>query len=310
MTALAPDRLTDHLDRPPMTTVTAVRAASIRAPFTVLNRRTAFLRFITLSNGLILVFLLLSFFIPDAPLGLLAPLVNDLAAIHPGLPLVDVRGAVVMGLSFLLFADISQSLRRLPPSYLTLATLSGQGILFLIAFAYTLTGRLPVLALYGIGGSFWLSVVGIVAVVQSYRGGRFMARALFYPSLSALMAFLGLGLILSPDTLTRQMIDQSGGVVSLLLLLSLLAWGSGQLRQNHLMPHDMIRRLIGMGVFPIFPMRLLHSGAPVSFLGIFLTLNVAVIASLMAFVQVEIERVERERAEIVAAQTNQAQNHG
>ena len=309
MTALAPDRL-DHLsDRPPMTTA-AVRAASIPAPRLILNRRAAFLRFITLSNGFILVLLLMGFFVPDAPLGLLSPLVNDLALMHPELAISDVRGAVIIGLGFVLFSDISQSLRRLPPSYLSLATLSGQALLFLITLAYTIAGRLPTLALYGIGGSFLLSVVGIVAVVQSYQGGRFLARSLFYPSLSALMAFLGLGLILSPDTYTRQMIDQSGGVASLLLLLALLAWGSGQLRQNHLMPHDMIRRLIGMGVFPIFPLRLLHSGAAVSFLGIFLTVNVAVIASLVAFVQVEIERVESERAVITQAAVTQAHDHG
>jgi hypothetical protein len=236
--------------------------------------------------------------LPDLPLGILGPLYRDALLWRPLMDALAVRISLISLIGFVFFVDISQSLRRLPPSCGTLFSLSGQAALFGIALVYVLRGELPPLALYGIGGTFVLSFVGIVAVVQSYTPTRrFTARGLLYPVLSLLMGGLGVGLILSPDTATREVIDLHYGPVVLVGLLGLLAWGCGQLRQNHLSPDKMVRRLMGIVIYPALSVRLLVTGTPVSLLGVFLTINVAGTAVFLAFVQAEIERVESSRYE-------------
>ncbi len=283
------------MTRPPITTPFPALPRP-RLSFKALNLRRALLRLITLSNGLILLALLWTLVDSQAPLGLLSPLFDDMAAMDTGMSVQAIRATLVLGIGFCLVADISQSMRRLPPSYTSLASLSGQCLLGLITVAYVVVGRLPLLALYGIGGTLLLSATGIVIVVQSYAptSRHPPVRTLLYPILSLGMLVLGISLILSPDTATRQIIELEYGPFVLGGLLFVLAWGSGQLRQNHLTPDRMIKRLLGLIVFPVFSLRLLAIGQPVSILGVVLTIIVAGLAVALAFVQAEIERVEAE----------------
>lgn len=278
-----------------MTTV-APPVSRSRLTFTALNLRIGLLRLIALINGAILLSLLWMVFVPHAPLGVLGPLAADIEAARPLLSQLAIRGSIVFGIGFVFFADVSQSLRRLPPSYASLSSLSGQAILFLITLLYVVKGRLSLLALYGVGGTLALSAAGIVIVVQSYQNTRrYQVRSLLYPLLSSTMGFLGIALILSPDTATRQLIELRYGVLVFIFLLTLLAWGCGQLRQNHLTPDKMVRRVGGLILFPLFSIRLWVTGQPISLLGLLLTLSVAALAVFLAFVQAEIERIDRNR---------------
>lgn len=290
-------------DRP----MTTHAARKTRLTFTTLNLRIGLLRFVALLNGLILVTLLWALIVPDAPLGILAPLFADIEAAHPMASVLAIRAVIILSIGFVFFSDVSQSLRRLPPSYGSLTSLSGQAVLTAITLVYVLRGRLPPLALYGPGASLVLSGVGIIVVVQSFDAhSRYPVRALLYPILSVIMAGLGLSLIVSPDTATRQIIELRYGVIVLVTLLGLLAWGCGQLRQNHLTPDKMVKRLTGLIVFPVFSLRLMATGNPVSFLGLLLTSAVAALAVFLTFVQAEIERVHAERHVTPSSETPHA----
>lgn len=296
-----------------MTSITNNQGASMQAPtpsiaappmprmrlsLAALNWRMGILRLIALSNGIILLTLLWMIVVPDAPLGLLAPLFEDMARLFPQESALNLRFALVAAFGFLVFADVSQSLRRLPPSYGALFSLSGQFAIALMTTAYVLTGRLPLLALYGVWGSALLSAVMIIAVTQSYAGTtRYNVRRLLYPVLSALMGGLGMALILSPDTATRDLIEQRYGLLALGVLLASLAWGCGQLRLNHLSPKEMIVRLAGLVFYSSLSFRLLEAGQVASLLGLFLSVNVAALGIFAAFAQAEIERLERDTRE-------------
>lgn len=281
--------------RGPMTTVAPpAKARRARLSFAALNLRIGLLRFIALINGALLLSLVWMLIAPHSSLGILAPLGADIEAAQPLLSALAIRRTIVLGIGFVFFADVSQSLRRLPPSYASLSSLSGQAILFVITLVYVLMGRLSLLALYGTGGTLILSAAGIVIVVQSYQDAqRYRVRKLLYPLLSGAMGFLGIALILSPDTATRQLIELRYGGIVFVALLTLLAWGCGQLRQNHLTPDKMVRRVSGLILFPLFSLRLWATGQSISLLGVLNTLSVAGLAAFLAFVQAQIERAER-----------------
>lgn len=263
--------------------------------FTALNLRLGFLRLVALLNGVILLLVLYALH-PASPDGILGPLLADLGRALPDSDPNAIRFMAGAALGFVFFADISQSMRRLPPSYGLLACLSGQAILTVITAVYVLAGQLPSLALYGTGGTLALSAVGMITVIQSYRGvDRIAIRTFLYPMLSAVLGCLGMSLIFSPDSATRAMIETTYGPYMLAALLALLAWGCGQLRQNHLTPDRMVKRLVGLALFPLSSLHLLTSSEPVSLLGVFLPISTALLAMALAFVLAEIERVEYER---------------
>lgn len=290
---------------PSMTTSAATPAIRLRARSLKIDLRIGYLRLLAVVNGLILLSVLW-LLTPSSPMGTLGPLMMDIEAAQPMMSLLAIRGTVAVGIGFLLGADVSQSMRRLPASYKSLFSLSGQALLFVITLVYVAKGRLPLLALYGHGSVLALSAVGIVAIVQSYQASRrYDVRSFLYPILSAIMTFLGIALVLSPDTATRQLFEVPGGVIPFLLFLASLAWGSGQLRINHLSPDKMSRRLIPLMIYPVLSVRLLVIGRPVSIMGVLLIVSVGLLAAFWPFLQADIERIEQEREKERQAQLQQ-----
>lgn len=245
-----------------------------------LNLRTGFLRFAALSNGLILLSLIWMLLVPDSSLGVLRYLQED----------TGISREILVGLiASIFFMDISQSLRGIAQSYAALFAISGQGVLAIITLVYTLTGKLSLIALFGHGGLFALNVIGIVVVVQSYAPTetRYSFKRLMFPAISVLMAILAWGLVTRPDTAITQFIQGRYGALLYILIVSLLAWGSGQLRQNHLTPDRMIRRLMGIYFFVFMNMALFVSDDSVSLLGVTMNALVACVTVFYAMIQAQ-----------------------
>lgn len=245
-----------------------------------MNLRTGFLRFIALSNGLILLSLIWMLLDRDSSLGVLRFLQED----------TGIRRSVLVGLmASIFFMDISQSLRGIAQSYSALLVLSGQGVLALITLFYTITGKLSLIALFGHGGMFALSFIGIVVIVQSYNPDKtgFQFKRLMFPAISVLMALLAWGLVTRPDAAITAFIQDRYGAIAFVFIVSLLAWGSGQLRQNHLTPDRMIKRLLGVYLFAFMNAALFATDNSVSLLGVTMNCLTALVTIFFALIQAQ-----------------------
>lgn len=245
-----------------------------------LNLRVGFLRFVALSNGLILLSLIWMLLVPESSLGVLRYLQED----------TGISRSVLVGIvASVFFMDISQSLRGMAGSYASLFVLSGQALLALVTLIYTLAGKLSLMAVFGHVGMFALSFIGIVVVVQSYNPDktRFQFKRLMYPAISVLMALLAWGMVTRPDIAITQFIQNQYGLVFFVVIVGLLAWGSGQLRQNHLAPDRMVRRLIGLYLFVFMSIGLFTTDDSVSLLGVTMNVLVACMTVFFAFLQAQ-----------------------
>lgn len=245
-----------------------------------LNLRVGFLRFVALSNGLILLSLLWMLMVRDSSLGVLHFLQAD-----TGIP----RQVIVGLVASIFFMDVSQSLRGITQSYASLFVLSGQSLLALITLVYTAIGKLSLIAAFGHVGLFALCFIGIVVIVQSYNPDKtqFQFKRLMYPAISALMALLLWGIVTRPDTAIIQFIHNRYGAALFVIIIGLLAWGSGQLRQNHLTPDRMVRRLIGIYLFTFMSVALFGVDSSVSLLGVTMNVLVACVTVFYAFIQAQ-----------------------
>lgn len=245
-----------------------------------MNLRTGFLRFVALSNGLILLSLVWMLIVPDSSLGVLRYLQED----------TGIRRSVIVGMmASVFFMDISQSLRGITQSYSLLFAISGQALLAVITLVYTITGKLSLVALFGHGGMFVLCFIGIVVIVQSYSPNktRFQFKRLMFPAISALMAILAWGLVTRPDASLTQFIQDRYGAMLFILIVALLAWGSGQLRQNHLTPDKMVKRLIGVYLFVFMNVALFAVDNSVSLLGVMMNMLTAGVTIFYALIQAQ-----------------------
>lgn len=276
----------DKSQGPPMSLSPAVTRSALRPLQRLglfiagLNLRTGFLRFVALSNGLILLSLVWMILVPDSSLGVLRYLQED----------TGMRRSVIVGLmASVFFMDISQSLRGITQSYTLLFAISGQALLATITLFYTLVGKLSLVALFGHGGMFALSFIGIVVVVQSYNPDKtpFQMKRLMFPAISVLMALLAWGLVTRPDTAITLFIQGKYGAALLIVIVSLLAWGSGQLRQNHLTPDRMVRRLVGIYLFVFMSVALFTADSSVSLLGVTMNVLVACVTVFYALIQAQ-----------------------
>lgn len=245
-----------------------------------LNLRLGFLRFVALCNGFILLSLIWMLFLPESSMGVLRYIQED----------TGVRREIVIGLvACIFFMDISQSLRGIAQSYACLFAISGQAVIALVTLVYTVLGRLSLIAAFGHVGLFALSFVGIIVVVQSYSPVKkpFDFKRLMFPVISVLMAILAWGLVTRPDTAITQFIQNQYGLVFFVMIVGLLAWGSGQLRQNHLTPDRMVKRLIGVYLFGFLSTALFMVDSSVSLLAIMMNLLVACMTVFYAFIQAQ-----------------------
>lgn len=245
-----------------------------------LNLRVGFLRFVALSNGLILLSLLWMLLVPDSSMGVLHYLQED-----TGIP----RQILVGLVASVFFMDVSQSLRGITQSYASLFILSGQCLLALITLVYTALGKLSLIADFGHVGLFVLCFIGVVVIVQSYNPDKtqFQFKRLMYPAISLLMALLAWGIVTRPDVAIIQFIHNQYGAALFVVIVGLLAWGSGQLRQNHLTPDRMVRRLIGVYLFTFMSVALFANDSSASLLGVTMNVLVSCVTVFYAFIQAQ-----------------------
>jgi hypothetical protein len=250
--------------------------------------RLNFLRFTVFENSVILFCLFWMALIPDSSSGVLRPLIEDISTLHPNEPMSAARLVIIGVIAFVFLSDIFQTQRGIQATWGLLFSLSGQALLATITVVYTLTGRLSPIALYGYCGVFLLSLVGMVTVIQSYQPAvKYPVKALIYPLLSTLMALLGVSLIAWQDSAIARFIQEAhrfGGVVFLALIVP-LAWGHGQLRQNHLTPDEMAKRLIGVAVFAFLSAAFFTATSMSSLLGVCVNGLIVLLGVFFALIQ-------------------------
>lgn len=247
------------------------------------NLDIGFIRLVALVNSLLLLALIWMLVVPDAPLGVLR------IAITPNTP----REPLVGFVAFFLLSDIFQIRRNNTPQWAMLMSVSGQVPIVVCAFVGVVQGVFTPIALYAPLGVMSLSLIGIAIVVQSDRASRppftpikYPAQKLVYPVLSALMGWLGSMLILRRDSIiTSFIIDYPLGLGLFALLIVFLAWGHGQLRQNHLSPKQMSRRLTGVIMFAFLIAALFVNEGAGSFLGVTMNILVAVLGVYLSFME-------------------------
>lgn len=247
-----------------------------------MNLRLGFVGAVVIGNAVILLCLISMSVDTGSALGVLRPLIEDV-----GLPRDGIIGlfAVLFGVDV---AQMRQMQRRQSPGYGTLTSLSGQLALALITLVYVIKGALHPIALYGAWGVFLLSLVGVLVVIQSYESQKrfFDVRQLMYPAMSVSMGLLAFGLIW-PGSAISAFIQQEWDIFIKGCLLALVIWGCGELKQNHLTPKQVARRIGGMLFFAFFSVKRFTEDRDASVLGTWMHVMVWVLAVFFALIQAQ-----------------------
>lgn len=248
-----------------------------------LNMRRGFAGLVRLNNGLLFLSLMTMILFPDTSLGVLRPLVEDLQS---------GRETVVGFFAFLFLVDVCQVDRGQHPSNGILFSLSGLCLLSLVTLFYVARGILTPVALYFTWGPFLMALVGLMVVIRSYETGEGSAKRYdsakrwMYPVLSASMGVLGIGL-LWPDSPSGLFIASQWNIVVIGLTVFLLAWGCGQLRQNHLTPDAMMSRVAGMFFFAFFSAVRMIEDRNTSLMSALMSVTMCLMAVFFSFMQAQ-----------------------
>lgn len=204
-----------------------------------------------------------------------------------------------VAIASLYLISIGVSWRGVKARYGLLFVLLGQLAMALISLIYTLNNTITLTQLAGHGGLFVLSALGIAAVTQyeAKAAPRYEIQKMLIPTIGVILALYGIGLGARADGGIAMFIKGQFGSIVYMALIVWFTLGGGYALPNHLSPWRLFVCVVPLFLYAYMAVSLLASDNSVSFTGIMVHLELAIMMGFIVMIQVrEYARAMRDGA--------------
>lgn len=182
--------------------------------------------------------------------------------------------------------------RGLHPRWWLLASLLGQGVIAAIALLYTVRSDITLTQFAGHGGLFFLSGLGIIAMIppsvekMGWHNRLIIAsKHLLIPTIGIALALYAVGLATRPDAGIAMFIQSQFGTPLIVILVGALALSAGCVVQNRISAGRLFVALLPQAIYAVMAIALLGADAGVSLIGIFVHIQFLITSLFVVLIQ-------------------------